>query len=286
MPRSDSPSDLRRELARRVADAHRGIDDASLLAYVSGSVVEDLADARSDVDLSVVLRALPDEAVLRAACARAGGEPWFWSAGTVSEGLVVAFRLDGIEVQIAYVDEATLTGQLDQLLVAHDPDTPLHKLGEGLLKAEPLVGAERLLALQARLAAFPPELGRAMITFWATSNPTPWRALPQILHRDAGLWCRELVVEGCWRQLGMLAGLNRRWFTRFQLKRTSRLAASMTLAPPRLAERIDALLEAPPAAAFAALHALEGEVLDLVATHAPEIDLGAVRARWATFGPG
>ena len=59
----------------------------------------------------------------------------------------------------------------------------------------------------------------------------------------------------------------------------------MALAPPRLAERIDALLEAPPTAAFAALHALEGEVLDLVAAHAPEIDC-AVQARRAAYGRG
>ena len=62
----------RLDIARRVSDAHRGIDDASLLSFVSGSTVEGLADARSDVDMSVVFSTLPDEAVLRAACRRTG----------------------------------------------------------------------------------------------------------------------------------------------------------------------------------------------------------------------
>ena len=62
---------LRLALAQRVADAHRGIDDASLLSFVSGSTVDNLADARSDVDMSVVFAALPDEPRLReAGCGR------------------------------------------------------------------------------------------------------------------------------------------------------------------------------------------------------------------------
>jgi hypothetical protein len=67
--------------------------------------------------------------------------------------------------------------------------------------------------------------------------------------------------------------------TRFQVKRVGRLAARLALAPPALAARIETLLSAPPAAAFDALHALEGEVLDLVAAARPEIDLSPALAR-------
>jgi hypothetical protein len=56
-------------IAQRVADAHRGIDDASLLSFVSGSTVDDLTDDRSDVHMSVVFAALPDETLLREAFA-------------------------------------------------------------------------------------------------------------------------------------------------------------------------------------------------------------------------
>lgn len=98
---------LRVALAQRVADAHRGIDDGSLLSFVSGSTVDGLADARSDVDMSVFFATLPDEAVLRAACRKLGSQ-WFWQQGNTGEGLVVAFQLDGIEVQIGYSSEATL----------------------------------------------------------------------------------------------------------------------------------------------------------------------------------
>jgi hypothetical protein len=63
-----------------------------------------------------------------------------------------------------------------------------------------------------------------------------------------------------------------------------RLACKLDLAPPALAERIEALLAAPPREAFNALHRLEGEVLDLVATRWPEIELGAARQRRSAYG--
>lgn len=274
---------LRRRIAQRVCDAHRGIDDSSLLSFVSGSVVDGLADDKSDVDMTVAFAGLPAEAVLREACERAGGSPWFWTAGALDEGgLVVAFTVDGIEVQIGYSSHGTLTGQLDELLVHHNPDTPLHKLAEGILKAEPLFGERPLRALQQRLAVFPPGLALAMARHWL-ATPTPWRALAQIVDRDAALWCREIEVEACYRLLGLLAAVNRRYFTRFQVKRMGKFVAALAVAPPRFAERVEALLAAPPHEAVRALHELEAEVFALVAERLPEVDLTAVRARHAQF---
>jgi hypothetical protein len=276
-----SPGALQRvQIAQRVADAHRGLDDASLLSFVSGSTVDNIVDELSDVDMSVVFDALPSRAVLEEACRRVGSA-WTWSSGEPEEGgFVVAFAVDGIETQIGYATHASLKADIDDLLLAHNPDTPNHKLAEGIAKALPLAGAERLAALQARLQDFPEGLRRAMVQH-GLATPTPWRAARQLLRRDAALWCREIQVDTCYRLLLVLCGLNRRWFTRFQVKRMHRLADKLELAPPRLAERIESLLAAPPRDAFAALHALEGEVLALVAVHLPEVDIASARNRHA-----
>lgn len=294
-------------IAQRVADAHRGIDDASLLSFVSGSTVEGLVDELSDVDMSVVFATLPGEAALRSACRRAasataaevpGGAgasagavdkpagEWFWSLGDLdspSEGGVVAFRIDGVEVQIGYATVAGLTADIDDLLVRHNPDTPNHKLAEGIAKALPLAGAGHLRALQARLALFPDGLARAMVQHGLDAKPIHWRAARQIVHRDAPLWSREIQVEACYSLLLVLCGLNRRWFTRFQVKRMRRLAQKLTLAPENLVPTIEHLLSAPPREGFDALHALEAEVLALVAAHMPEVDLTAVRRRHLAY---
>jgi hypothetical protein len=118
------------------------------------------------------------------------------------------------------------------------------------------------------------------------TGPVSWRGVSQLIHRDAGVWCRELQADACYRLLLVLSGLNARYFTRFQVKRMHKLAAGLAIAPPALAERMDALLDAPPRDAFVALHRLEGEVLDLVAAHMPAVDLTALRKRRAAFTPG
>lgn len=126
------------DIAKRVADAHRGIDDASLLSCVPGSTADDLVDEQSDADMSVVFATLPDEQRLRQACRKVGTN-WSWAIGRLRDGAGEApFPVYGIEVQIAYRGSARLSDDLDELLVRHNPDTPIHKLSEGVLKVHAL----------------------------------------------------------------------------------------------------------------------------------------------------
>jgi len=250
---------------------------------VFGSTADGLADTRSDIDMSIVFEQLPDEAELAAACRSVGGGAWNWQSGRLhGEGMAVSFQLDGIEVQVVYTDPRILQADLDELLVEHKPDTLNHKIAEGLLKAQPLIGPERLQAWRARVVAFPPELGDAMMRHYL-AEPTQWKWFGLLLHRDAQLWSRELLVEACYRLFGVLAGLNRCYFTTFQFKRVRRFADQLAIVPPNLADRIEGLLVAPLAEAFTALYALDGEVLALLAAHAPQIDLTAARDRRAKF---
>ncbi|RVT50831.1 hypothetical protein [Rubrivivax albus] len=279
----NDPSDLRRRLARRVAEAHAPL--SPWLGLVSGSTVEDAADARSDVDMSLLFETLPPEEALRRACAGAGGEPWHWQVGAFDgSGAVVAFRLEGIETQIAYGSRANFEAELDQVLLRHDPDTPLHKLCEGVAKAEPLAGHAALAAAQVRVRDFPEALGRAMAAHWL-GQLTPWRAIAQIVHRDALVWSRELQVQVAHRLLGALAGLNGCYFTTFQFKRMGRFVDGMACKPPAFTARLEAALMTPPDIGFAALHTLEAEVTALVAARWPDLDLSAVRQRHAAFAP-
>ncbi len=273
----------RRAMAHRVADAHAALAPGALCAMLLGSTADGSADDRSDLDISLVFDHLPDEAALAAACRGCGGGVWLWQSGQLhEEGLAVGFTVDGIEVQIAYSAPAILQRDLNELLVEHKADTLNHKIAEGLLKAEALIGAERLLAWRAQVATFPPPLGDAMMRHYL-GQPTPWKWFGYLLQRDAALACREFVVDACYRLFGVLAGLNQRYYTTFQFKRMRRFASQLAIAPPQFGERIEALLEAPLRQAFTALYALDGEVLALVAAHAPHIDLAATHDRRTRF---
>lgn len=65
--------------------------------------------------------------------------------------------------RIGYSSHAGLAREIDQLLVDLNPDTPEHKMGEGVLKAVALAGETRLAALKARLSSLPPALARTMV---------------------------------------------------------------------------------------------------------------------------
>ncbi|MBK7061055.1 MAG: hypothetical protein IPH51_11305 [Rubrivivax sp.] len=283
---SFAASNERRRLAQRVADAHRGIDDSTLLSFVSGSVVDGLADERSDVDISIAMTELPERALLEQACQAAGASPWILTSGDLmQQQLLAAMLIDGIEVQLTYVSHDLLQQQIDELVLRHNPDTPLHQLADALLKAEPLFGERRLRALQVQLSPFPAPLALAMARHFS-APPTPWKVMAQIVERDAPLWCRDLQVQACYRLLGLMSAVNGRYYSRLQNKRLHQLAGSFELAPPGLADRIESLLAAPPRAAAAALHALEGDVLLLLAQRFPELELDAVHQRRAQFTAG
>jgi hypothetical protein len=92
-------------------------------------------------------------------------------------------------------------------------------------------------------------------------------------------------VDALYRLLGVLAGLNGRYYTRFQVKRVHKLANSFAIAPLNLAERVEAILDGPVHAGFGLLHALEGEVIALVVRQLPDVDVAKVKERRASW-PG
>ena len=220
------PADVRRDIARRVALAHEPLLPGALAAMVFGSTVDGMADGRSDLDMGIVFDELPAEDELRAACQSAGGAAWSWHNGNLhEEGMAVGFDLEGIEVQIAYTNPLILQRDLDELLVDHKPDTLNHKVAEGLLKAEPLIAPERLAAWRAQVARYPQGLADAMMRHHL-AEPTPWKWFGYLLQRDSALWCRELLVDACYRLFGVLAGLNHRYYTASSSSACTALPAS------------------------------------------------------------
>ena len=86
--------------------------------------------------------------------------------------------------------------------------------------------------------------------------------------------------------LGALAGLNDRYFTSFQFKRMGRFVDGLACKPTAFTARLEAVLMAPPGPGFDALHALEGEVIELVAERWPDLDLSAIRQRHGAYPSG
>jgi hypothetical protein len=91
--------------------------------------------------------------------------------------------------------------------------------------------------------------------------------------RDSELWRLDMLLDGVFNLRGVLSGLNRIYFARFEFKRTRELVGKMQLAPPALADRVEALFRLSSSEAADAFGTLIDETQKLVASELPDMKL-------------
>ena len=266
-------------LAHKVALAHQPLPGAAA-ALVTGSVARGQADTASDIDMGVYYAdALPDDAAREQICAALGGQRRRLLGADPGGGTVIdAFDLGGVEVQLIHALISAVDADLDEVLVRHNPDTPLAKLVEGHQVAVAFYGEAQVEAWRRRASHFPPELGIAMVRHHVRFFPA-WGVMDQFLTRDATVWYHQILVENSQNLLGVLAGLSGVFYTPFQFKRMKHFVQKLTIAPTDLLPRLEGLYGADVATALPALETLVAETVTLVEAQMPEIDTSAVRRR-------
>lgn len=272
-----------RELAERLVAVeleHAG----PAAALLTGSVSTRDADEYSDVDLILYFDvAIPDDAAIEAVRAAAGGGAAIPIGPRTELGYAIQFPVEGVQVQLAHETLAGVEADIAKVLDELEVDTPLQKALEGLHTGIALHGAETIERLRAR-AAYSEDLQRAMIeAFWRFSPL--WYVADQLERRDAVVWRYEVMAQSAYNLLGVLAGLNRVWFTTFQLKRMRKLVGSFELAPPQLAERLEALFGPDAKAAVDELERLVGETRELVRERFPDLELPLARELGTRHAP-
>lgn len=266
-------------LARTLADRYAALPHVAA-TMVTGSVADGLSDFFSDVDMAVYAHALPSEDDLAAVRHEvSGSSERRWLLGDRADGVLIeAFAVGGVECQVIHATPSAIDAQLDAVLIAHEVATPTHKAMSGLLKCRAFHGEEVIGAWKARLAAFPEELAVKTVRHHLKFFPL-WGLTHQFTERDATLFYHQTLVEAAQNVLGVLAGLNRVYYSTFQFKRAGKFVAGLRLAPPRLYERLEFLFAADVATASEELERLVRETIELVEAHMPSVDTGAAKRR-------
>lgn len=249
-------------------------------AMITGSAAEGVSDEYSDLDMTVYYaESLPSEADLQAIRSAHGSPDREWLLGERDGGAIAeAYEWHGIQVQIGHVTIARWEEDIAEVIERHACDTPLHKAMSGTLESVTVAGAEWMDRWKARIASYPADLQRALIRTHLRFFPI-WY-MPHIVDaRDAALWHRQMLIEGGFNVLGVLAGLNRRYFSSFQLKKLRRFLAGMTIVPANCADRLDLLATAPLHDAAATYEQLVADTLALVREHMPDVDVTAAARR-------
>ncbi len=98
----------------------------------------------------------------------------------------------------------------------------------------------------------------------------------------------ELLVETAYNLLGVLAGLNRCYYSSFQFKRMRHFITPLTITPVDFADRLEAVFHADIPSAISQIEMLVRETVALVEQHMPHIDTTArQRLEWrqVAWGP-
>jgi hypothetical protein len=253
-------------------------------ALLTGSVSTGEADEYSDIDLILYFDGeLPsDDAIDEIRTAVGGGDAT--PIGPRTElAYAIQFPVDGVQVQLAHETLASAEADIAKVVDELEVDTPLQKALEGLHSGLALHGAETIERLRER-AVYSEEVQRATVqTFWRF-YPL-WYVADQLERRDAAVWRYEVMAQSAYNVLGVLAGLNRVWFTTFQLKRMRKLVESFELAPQRLAERLESLFDPDAKTAVAELERLVGETRELARERFPDLELPLARELGTRHAP-
>lgn len=263
-------------LGRRVILAHADRAEVAC-GMISGSTSEGLADELSDLDLIIHYETLPTEVELARIRESLGGGAVLTLGGSLADGAeVVQFRLENVDVQVVHSTVSHWEAEIDAMLTGADPASPTAKAMYGTLTSIAVVGDERLRLWQGKIGAYSDPLRRAMISRHIVLFPI-WKHLPRLARRDADLWCRQALVDGSFKLLTVLAGVNGKYFTPFQFKRARAFAGGLTHSPDRLIDRLESLWSTDLSVSVQTLRQLAAETLDIVERTFPDIDTTSAR---------
>jgi predicted nucleotidyltransferase len=242
-------------------------------AIVVGSAGRGDADFYSDLDLILYVDELPPERTLAEVRAAVGGTNPIRKGEPTEHFCGEEFEVDGVRAEVSFMTVARVEWRMDQLLERlEEIDSPVQKVFAGMLEGLPLYGEKLVERWQARMRDYPEPLRRAMVE-------RHWHFFPLWYHgeamaaRDAELWRLDMLLEAAFNLLAVLAGLNRLYFRRAELKRMRALIARMELAPPRLADRLESLFRLEREAAAVELGSLVEETRALVTRELPDLEL-------------
>jgi hypothetical protein len=265
----DEATDHVRALARRVVAAalELGPLRAALLA---GSGARGDADFFSDVDLLLYVDEAPPDDRLDRLCEAVGATNPVWIAAP----RLVQFSVDGVAVQVGYSTIAQIEEELETALVRLEEviGSPNQKMLSGLVEGLPLHGDDVIAAWRERAAAYPEPLRVASIQHHWRFFPL-WYYGEAMSRRDSELWRLDMLLEGAFNVLGVLAALNRVYYARFELKRLRKLVETFAVAPPELANRLESLFRLPAEEAAGELGRLVVETRELVLRELPDLEL-------------
>ena len=235
-----------------------------------GSAATGGIDGYSDIDMILYYDAVPPELALEAARSPLGAER-FTGTDWPGEGYSERYWVDRIHCQLGHAVIAAWEAEIARVVDELDLDWRLVKQLMGLFEGRPMHGAE-LIEQWRRRAAYTERMQRAMIERHWQFFPW-WYYEEKLARRDTTIWRVDVLVQSAYNLIGILAALNRIYYSTFELKRVHAFLSRFEIAPPALAERLESLFTPDPRASTAELERLVDETRTLTLEQFPDLVL-------------
>ena len=246
-------------------------------AMITGSTATGQADYYSDVEMFIYYDQLPPKEALQLVRQQnQGSKPTRVFDGHGEGHFGEFYFVDDVDFQVGHWTVSFLEQEIATVLQELDVDSPRQKILSGILDCVPVYGESLILKWQREISNYPDALAGAMVRKYFKFFPI-WALQSHLAERDATLFQHQIRLEIGQNLLGVLAGLNRLYYSTFQFKRMRQFIDCMNFAPDNLYLRLENIYHQEPLSAANQLRELVYETVELVEQHMPEIDTSKVR---------
>ena len=271
MPQPTKASLWRRELTRELIGpyaARPGLE----MALLGGSPARGLSDEYSDLDVVLYWKKLDAKWIKTRPLEKLGCKTITVLDMPEHQAALEIYTLQGLIVEIGHGTIASLKKEIAETTKNFQVSPPTISAIGGFLDALPLAGRERYRAVRATVPPYPRALAKKVIEqnlgfFWKSCLKN------QGLSRGEIMFVYDGMSAMLKRAFNILAALNGLYVWAGEPRWIEHWSERMKLCPPDLWPRIERMYLGPPAKALADLDRLLAEVLELVATHMPEVNM-------------
>ncbi len=267
-------SQWRLKIARQVAPiiATNPRVQAIMLA---GSTSRGRADRYSDIEIGVFWSGPPSDQERMAHIEPAGGVFWELDPYNPEDKIwMEEWGLGGLKMDVRNLTVEDMEGILTDVVDHYDTSEFKQATISAVQYAIPLYNAPLLERWKTKLASYPEELGRAMVSEHLLLYEWCWQ-VEQLSWREDWPLVYSSLSEASRQMLAILMGLNHIYHP--GLKWLNHLIGEMQIAPPDLATRLKGIFFVEPLTAIQETRKLVLDVYDLVDKHMPTVDTQEAR---------
>lgn len=247
-------------------------------AMITGSTATGEADLYSDVEMFIYYDRLPQIEELQSVRQQnKGSEPIVTFEDSDRRFFGEFYYIDGVQFQIGNSTIKFWEGEMSTVFEDLDVTSPAQKALSGMLDCIPVYGEELISHWKQQIAHYPDTLVQVMVEKHLDFFPL-WAVREHLAARDTTIFQHQVRLEAGQNLLGVLAGLNRLYYSTFQFKRMKQFIDRMNIKPQNLYARLENLYHQEPLSCTDELKELIAETLELINLHLPEVDTSKVKA--------